>query len=41
MAISDHAVLRYLERVKGINIAAVRDAVLPKHVTKVRIGKPA
>jgi hypothetical protein len=73
ITITDHAVIRYLERVKGIDISAVRDemrsagleaaitmgaetlklgngcrlrivnetvvTVLPKRVTKVRIGK--
>jgi hypothetical protein len=39
--ISDHAVLRYLERVKGVDIAAVRaEMVTPALATADEFGAP-
>jgi phosphohistidine swiveling domain-containing protein len=39
--ISDHAVLRYLERVKGVNIAAIRDEMQsPALATAEAFGCP-
>lgn len=37
--ISDHAVVRYLERVKGMDIAAIKKEILPDDVAaKTKIG---
>jgi hypothetical protein len=38
-AITDHAVLRYLERVVGMNIQAIRDSILtPDRAQMIRMG---
>lgn len=37
--VSDHAVLRYLERVRGINIQAIRNEILtPQRVELMALG---
>lgn len=33
--VSDHAVVRYLERVKGMDIAAIRKEILPDKLNKM------
>ena len=34
VSVSDHAIVRYLERVKGMDIKAIRKEILPKHMSK-------
>ena len=36
--ISDHAIIRYLERVKGWNIDSLREEILPKRLWRVASG---
>lgn len=33
--VSDHAVVRYLERIEGVDIEAIKKKILPEHMVKM------